>query len=336
MRVPRLEHGGAMPDILITEETHDPSIGLLTARFEVDYAPSLWRDPPRLRERLATVRAAIVRNMTQVDRAFLDAAPRLEVVGRIGVGLDTIDVPALTERGVVLCYPPEANAVTVAEHTFAVLLSLARKLREADRSVRAGDWDRHGHVGFELHGKTMGIVGLGRIGFRVATRARAFGMRVLAYDPWLTPQHPAVTESGAALVPFERLLAEADVVTCHVPLTAATRGMMNADTLRRMMRGAVLINTSRGPVVETAALVDALASGYLTAAALDVFEEEPPVGSPLLALPNLLLTPHVAGWTRESLQRMISTVAEDVARVLDGQPALSYANFPLPHEPGAR
>lgn len=319
-----------MIDILITEDTRDASIDALAARYQVAREPLLWKDPGALRARLGGVRGLVVRNMTMVDRAVVEAAPNLQVVGRIGVGLDNLDLPALSERGVVVCFPPEENAVSVAEHVFAMLLALARKIPAADRCVREGRWDRYSYVGFELAGKTMSILGLGRIGYRVATRARAFGMRVLAYDPFLVPQHPYVTESGAQLVSLEEALREGDVLSCHLPLTPRTRGLINAASLRTLKSSAVLINTSRGQVVDEHALAEALRDGVIAGAALDVREQEPPGESPLHALPNVLLTPHIASWTEEALHRVISTVVADVDRVLSGHPAQNYVNFPTP------
>src|SRR4051794_7656531 len=187
----------ACPEILITEEASGVAINELKARWIVDMVPGLWRQPAALEQRIRTVRALMVRNQTTVDAALLAAAERLEVIGRIGVGMDNVDVPAANARGIVLCYAAEENAVSVAGHVFALLLALARKLPAADRSVRRGEWERAAHTGFELHGKTMAVLGLGRIGFRVALRARAFGMRVIAYDPLLSSSSPAVTESGA-------------------------------------------------------------------------------------------------------------------------------------------
>jgi D-3-phosphoglycerate dehydrogenase / 2-oxoglutarate reductase len=319
-----------MTDLLLTEEIRDPSIDELASRYRLAYEPHLCRDREALLARLPGVRAVMVRNVTRVDRGFIEAADRLEVLGRIGVGLDNLDLSLLSERGVVVCYPPEENAVSVAEHVFALLLGFSRKLPAADRSVRSGEWDRPAFVGFELAGKTLGLLGLGRIGFRVATRARAFGMRVLAYDPYLVPQHSFVTESGAELAPLERVLRESDVVSCHLPLTGETRGLLGAENLARMKPAALLINTSRGQVVDEASLYAALRDGALGGAALDVREEEPPGDSPLHGLANVLLTPHVASWTAESLHRVISTVAADVDRVLSGRPAVSYVNFPSP------
>ncbi len=320
-----------MPDIILTEQIIDPSIDELARRYDVVTQPELWRDRDALRERVKDARAIMVRNMTLVDRSVIDAAPNLRVVGRIGVGLDNLDLRALSERGIVVCYPPEENAVSVAEHVFAMLLSFARRIPAADRSAREGKWERARFIGFELAGKTMGILGLGRIGFRVAVRARAFGMRVLAYDPYIVSQHAAVTETGTELAPLETVLRESDVITCHLPLTDETRGLINAERLGWMKPTAILINTSRGPAIHEADLAEALRAGKLGGALLDVREKEPPERGPLDALPNVLLTPHIASWTEESLHRVISTVAADVDRVLSGQPARSFANFPEPH-----
>jgi D-3-phosphoglycerate dehydrogenase len=319
-----------MTDILLTEEIIDTSLDELATRYRLVHEPELWQDRDALLARMADVRALMVRNMTLVDRAVIDAAPHLKVVGRIGVGLDNLDLRGLSERGVVVCYPPEENAVSVAEHVFALLLSFARHVPAADRSVRDGLWKRSQFIGFELAGRTIGILGLGRIGFRVAVRARAFGMRVIAYDPFLVKQHPAVTETGTELLPLDEVLAESDVITCHLPLTDDTRELINAARLRTMKPNAVIINTSRGAVIDEDALYLALRDGIVGGACLDVRTNEPAGESPLHTLPNVVLTPHIASWTEESLRRVVSTVAADVDRVLSGEPARSYANFPEP------
>ena len=319
-----------MSDVLLPEEILDPSIDRLAQRFSLHRSPELWRDRELLRERARDSRALIVRNMTHVDRALIDAAPRLRVIGRIGVGLDNLDLAAISERGIVVCYPPEENAVSVAEHVFALLLSFSRRILAADRMVREGRWDRYTCVGFELAGKTVGLLGLGRIGFRVALRARAFGMRVLAYDPYVALQHPYFTESGAEPAALEPLLEQSDVVSVHLPLTSETTGLLGRERMQRMKPGALLINTARGAIVDEEALAAVLRDGPLGGAALDVRQQEPPGDSPLHALPNVIFTPHIASWTEESLHRVISTVAADVERVLTGLPARSFVNFPVP------
>jgi D-3-phosphoglycerate dehydrogenase/(S)-sulfolactate dehydrogenase len=310
-----------MADVLITEEASGEAMEWLKARWQVEAAPGLWREPAALRQRVRGVRALMVRNQTVVDAGLLAAAERLEVIGRIGVGMDNIDLASARARGIVVCYAAEENAVSVAEHVFALLLALARKIPAADRSVREGRWERAAHTGFELYGKTLAVLGLGRIGFRVALRARAFGMKMAAYDPFLSSSSPAVTETGAELLSLEDALATADVVSLHLPLTDQTRGLIDQERLRGMKRGAVLINTARGALVDETALAEALADGHLGGAALDVRAHEPPGDSPLHRAENVILTPHIASWTHEATARVLATVAGDVDRVLRGEPA---------------
>jgi phosphoglycerate dehydrogenase-like enzyme len=232
---------------------------------------------------------------------------------------------------VVVSYSPEENAVSVAEHVFALLLALARKIPGADHSVKSGGWERKKYHGLELMGKTLGIWGLGKIGFRVALRAKAFGMRLLAYDAYLSATSLHVTESGAALVSIDHLLAEADFLSVHLPLTEETRGILNMQVFRKMKPSAFIINTSRGEVLIEEDLFQALKQGQLAGAALDVREKEPPsTASPLHGLDNVILTPHTAGLTYEAQEKVVDAVSEDVDRVLSGQPALRFANFALP------
>jgi D-3-phosphoglycerate dehydrogenase/(S)-sulfolactate dehydrogenase len=272
----------------------------------------------------------IVRNQTKVNTSLLAQAMALRIIGRAGAGYDNIDVPAATQEGVVVAFSPEENAVSVAEHVFALLLSLARKIPGADKSTKGGGWERKKYHGFELLGKTLGILGLGKIGFRVALRAKAFGMRILAYDAYLSSTSLQVTESGAVLTPFDKVLSEADFLTVHLPLTPETRSMLNRDAFRKMKKTAFLVNTSRGEVLVEADLAEALKQGEISAAALDVREKEPPGESPLHALENVILTPHTAGLTFEAQEKVVDAVAEDVDRVLSGQAALRYVNFGVP------
>jgi len=316
-------------DILIPENLTGPAIDRLKQDYVVYQDPTLWQREGDLRALVVEARALLVRNQTPVTAALLAAAPRLQVVGRAGVGLDNVDVDAASERGIVVCYAPEENALSVAEHVFALLFALARKIVSADQSVRAGRWERLVHTGWELYGKTLGLLGLGRIGFRVALRARAFGLTVVAYDPYVSPNSFVVTESGAVLKSFQEVLTEADILSLHLPLTEATRHLLGEAALAWMKPTAVLINTARGGVVDEAALARALAAGRLAGAALDVRENEPPGDSPLHALPHVVLTPHIAAFTVEGQARVMEAVAGDVRRVLAGQAALNFANFPV-------
>lgn len=285
------------------------------------YDPELWRDRARLSAQLANCTALIVRNQTRVDAALLANAPQLRVVGRLGVGLDNLDLDALRTRGITVVTGGNANAIAVAEYTLAAMLTLARRLPAADQHTKGGGWDRAAFgAGFELHGKTLGLIGLGDIGARVARRALAFGMRVVAHDPLITPQHFAAAELGVALMPLDDLLGESDFISLHVPLLPTTRHLIHAERLARMKPTAALINTSRGGIVDEAALVEALRAGRLGGAALDVRAHEPPEQpDPLAQFENVLLTPHIAGLTAESQARVCQAVAEDVLRVLRGE-----------------
>src|SRR3989441_8367097 len=259
---------------------------------------------------VADADALIVRSATKVDADLFERASRLRVVGRAGVGVDNIDLEAATRRGVLVMSTPGGNAVSVAEHTFALLLALARQVPRLDAAIRAGRWEKSSAAGTELRGKTLGLIGLGRIGSEVARRARAFEMRVLAFDPYMS-EAPA-REAEVALAPLERLLAESDFVSLHATQCPATQNMINSATLAQMKRGARLINAARGELMEEAALAGALKSGHLAGAAVDVFVEEPPKNSPLVGLPNGIGTPHVAGSTAEAQEEVGTPVAVQV------------------------
>lgn len=316
--------------VLISEDVTGTGIGRLKGKYQVHYDPDLWKKVPELEKMIPTYDALIVRNQTKVNASLLAKAMALRVIGRAGAGYDNIDVPAATQEGVVVAFSPEENAVSVAEHVFALLLSLARKIPGADKSTKGGGWERKKYHGFELLGKTLGILGLGKIGFRVALRAKAFGMRILVYDAYLSSTSLHVTESGALLTSFDRVLAEADFLTIHLPLTPETRGILNEEALRKMKKAAFLINTSRGEVLAEADLAKVLKEGGIGGAALDVREKEPPGESPLHGLDNVILTPHTAGLTYEAQEKVVDAVAEDVDRVLSGQAALRYVNFGVP------
>ena len=301
--------------VLLADPISDEGLGPLLAdeRFQL-----VQRDDGDLARQLADVDAVIVRSGTILTRALIQAAPRLRVIGRAGVGVDNIDLDAATERGVAVLNAPAGNTTSAAELTFALLLSLARRIPAADRSMRAGEWDRTSFRGMELHGKTLGLVGAGRIGAEVARRARAFGMRIIAYDPYLSDERADTL--GLVLAPLERVVAEADVLSLHVPFTEATENLIDADALGRMKPGAFLINAARGGVVDEDALIDALREGRLGGAALDVFADEPPPpDSPLRGLDGVVLTPHLGAATREAQRNVAQEIAAAVrAALADG------------------
>lgn len=313
-----------MPKVVISEFIWAGAVEALREEAGVVHADDLWRRPDDLHAALDGADALIVRNQTRVDRALLGAAPGLRVVGRLGVGLDNIDLAAARERGLPVVFARAANAVSVAEYVCAAMLAPARRLIEAGADVRAGGWDRQRFTGTELWGKTLGIVGLGDIGARLARRAGAFGMRLLATDPLVTAVSFAPAELGVGLVDLDTLLAESDFVSLHVPLVPATQGLIDAARLARMRPGAWIINTSRGGIVDEAALAAALRAGRPAGAVLDVREQEPPgADDPLAALPNAILTPHVAGLTEEAGRRTAEMVVADVGRVLRGEKPLN-------------
>ncbi|MBA3479636.1 MAG: hydroxyacid dehydrogenase [Lautropia sp.] len=296
----------------------EAAVQSLRSRFAVHHQPDLVDDRAALLASLAEAEALIVRNRTQVDAALLERAPRLRVVGRLGVGLDNIDLAACDARAVAVFPATGANAVAVAEYVICSAMMLLRGFWQATPAVAAGEWPRTAlSSGREVSGRTLGLVGFGGIGQLVAVRSQALGMRVVACDPALAPDLPLWRERGVQPLALEQVLAAADVLSLHVPLTPQTRNLIDARRIAAMKPQAVLINTSRGGIVDEAALAAALRAGSLGGAAVDVFEQEPlPKDSPVVDAPNLLLTPHIAGLTFESNQRVSSMVADRVARFL--------------------
>ena len=287
--------------------------------------------PDGLPAALADADALVVRSAVQVDDALMETAPKLRVIGRAGVGVDNIDADAATRRGIVVMNTPGANAVAVAELTIGLMLALARKLPSANTSMHAGKWEKKSLQGAELKGKTLGILGLGRIGLEVARRARGFGLEIIGSDPFVSAA--VARENGILLVSVEDLLARADYLTLHVGLTPQTTGIINAKTLAAMKKGVRIINCARGELVEDAALVEALKSGQVAGAALDVFAEEPPKNSPYAGLDNVILTPHIAGSTGEAQEAVGIQIARQVREYLKLGVVQNAVNLPsLTHE----
>lgn len=324
-----------MTDILISEQITGAAITQLGSSFSVVADPELWRSPEKLKEAAAASRALLVRNQTRVTAELIKTSPRLEVIGRAGVGLDNIDLAAATAAGVVVVSTPDQNSLSVAELAMGFMFALARHIPAADRDTHAGNWNRQRFVGSELYGKTLGLVGLGRIGFLTALRARAMGMRIIAHDQYVNPDSATIVETQAELVSLEEVLRRSDFVSCHVPLTRETRGMFNYERFALMQPTAYFLNLARGEVVDEHGLVRALEDKRLAGAALDVREQEPPPASPLTQMENVILTPHIAAFTREGQARVVNAICSDVARVLRGEPAKNHVNFPLPkkHRP---
>lgn len=302
-----------MPDILIPEFMDKAAVDRLRASFSVDYDPGLHADPDRFAAAIADCRALIVRNGTQVRGAPLAAAAKLTVVGRLGVGLDNIDVDACAARGIAVIPATGVNAISVAELAIGAIIILLRGAFYASDRLRAGEWPRQQMVGHEIFGKTIGIVGFGNVGNAVAERAHALGMVVQACDPYVPDTHPHWAEKGAVPASLERVLTESDVLSLHVPLTEETRGMIGAAELARLRAGAIVINTARGSVVDEQALADALHSGHIAGAFVDVFEREPfDPASPLATAPNVILSPHLGAMTVESNARVSTMICDAV------------------------
>ena len=317
----------SLPIVHVADPLAEDGLILLRERCDVRITHGLKE--PELAPLLSDVDALIVRSETRVTASLLSAAPRLVVVGRAGVGVDNIDVSAATERGVYVVNAPLGNIVAAAEHTIALALALLRKIPEADRAIRAGEWTRSKLIGRELRGKTLGLVGIGRVGSEVARRAAGFEMKVIAHDPFAT--EASARAAGATLVELDELFARADVISLHTPLTDKTRGLINAASLAKMKPTAVLINASRGEVVDAQALADALAAGTIAGAALDVFAPEPlAADSPLRSAPRTVLTPHIAGSTSEAQVNVAVDVVRQVLDILEGRPARYAVNAPRP------
>ena len=258
----------------------DPEVSFTVCKPPLDDSARRW---------LADCDAIVVSSQATVDEALLNAAPNLKVIGRAGAGLDNINIGAASQRGVLIMNVPGGNTIAAAEHTMALLLALCRNIPQSHFSLQRGEWRRDDFLGLQLHRKTLGVIGLGQVGSRVARQAQGFGMEVVAYDPHISLE--AARDLRVTLLELEELLRRADFITLHVSLTAATRGLIGEEEIALMKPGVRLVNAARGALIDTAALYGALCSGHIAGAALDVFEHEPPADDPLLALPNVIATP---------------------------------------------
>ena len=311
--------------ILVTDKIAERGLDLLCSEgWTIEEVPP--KDTAAIKKALADATAWILRSGTQVTTELLEAAPNLKVIGRAGIGVDNIDLEAATRRGILVMNTPGGNAVSVAEHTFALLLALARRVPAADQSTRSGEWRKNEFAGFELKGKTLGLVGLGRIGQEVARRALVFEMQVLAHDPFVAAA--LARDLGVELVSLDDLLARADFLSLHVTLTPETQRLLNRERLARSKRGIRILNTARGELVDEAALAEALQSGQVAGAALDVFAGEPPRDSPLLKLPNVIATPHIGGSTAEAQEEVGWRIAQQVRDYLKDGVVRNAVNLP--------
>ena len=309
------------PVVLIADRLSPATVAALGPDVEVRHCDGT--DRAALLAAVAGADALLIRSSTRADAELISAADRLKVIGRAGVGLDNVDIPAATAAGVLVVNAPAANVVSAAELTCALILAVARHVPQADGALRRGAWERSRYTGTELAGKTLGIVGLGRIGRLVARRLRAFDMDVIAYDPYVT-----VSPDGTPLVSLDELLDRADVVTVHLPRTPETTGLIGAAELRRAKPTAYVVNVARGGIVDEQALYEAVTGGQVAGAALDVYAEEPCTDSPLLGLPNVVTTPHLGASTAEAQERAGTSVAASVLRALAGEEVPDAANVP--------
>jgi len=311
--------------VLVTDPIASDGLDLLHEQVSVVVRTGL--DEDELVQEIGGYDALIVRSGTQVTARVILAAQRLQVIGRAGVGVDNIDVDAATERGILVVNAPDGNSIAAAEHTIGVMMALARHIPQADASLRDHKWTRKQFIGVEVTGKTLGVIGMGRIGLEVARRGRGLAMRVLAYDPYVSSAH--AERLGVELCDLDDLLAQADFVTLHVPLTSSTRNLIGPRELSLVKPTARLINCARGGIVDECALDEALCEGRLAGAALDVFVDEPPFDCPLLDNPKVVVTPHLGASTQEAQVAVAVDVARQVLDVLSGRPAAHPVNAPL-------
>jgi D-3-phosphoglycerate dehydrogenase / 2-oxoglutarate reductase len=302
--------------VLVADQLSDAGVAALAAAFDVDVRIGLSK--AELVEAVGDYDALVVRSATMVDADVIAAGARLKVIARAGIGLDNVDVDAATARGVLVCNAPQSNVVSAAEHTVALLLALARMIPQADHSLRGGTWQRGAFQGVELSGKTLGVLGLGRVGTLVAQRCSAFGMHILAYDPYVSAER--ASRMGVELVAtVPELCARCDILTVHLPKTPETIGLIGEDELRAMKPSARIVNTARGGIIDEDALARACAEGWIAGAALDVFSTEPLTSSPLFELPNVVVTPHLGAATAEAQDKAGVQVAEAVIAALHGE-----------------
>jgi len=302
-----------MPKVLISDKLSPAAVEIFRARgIETDFKPGL--SPADLRAIIGGYDGLAVRSATKVTKELLDAAPNLKVVGRAGIGVDNVDIKSATARGVVVMNTPHGNSITTAEHAIAMMFALARQIPEASTSTKAGKWEKNRFMGVELSGKTLGLIGCGNIGSIVADRAVGLKMKVVAYDPYLSEKR--ALELGVEKADLDTVLARADIITVHTPLTDATRNILSREALAKTKKGVRVINCARGGLVDEEALADAIKSGHVAGAALDVFVTEPATDSPLFGLENVVCTPHLGAATAEAQENVALQVAEQMSDFL--------------------
>ncbi len=311
--------------VLIADQINEKGIDELKDVAEVVSNFKISKE--ELVNEIADYDAIIVRSRTKVTREVIEAADKLKIIARAGVGVDNVDVQAATERGIMVINAPESTSITVAEHTMGLILSLTRKISIADSSVKEGKWEKSRFMGIELNGKTLGVIGMGRIGSQVVTRSKAFGMETIVYDPYITEK--SASELGVTVVDLETLLKESDVMTIHVPLTPETKHLISKPQFEIMKENAIIINCARGGIINEEDLYEALSNNRIRGAGLDVYEVEPPENSPLFTLDNMVLTPHIAASTSEAQRDAAIIVANEIKKVFQGGSPKNVLNMPV-------
>ena len=304
-----------LPRVLVSDKLSETAVQIFRDRgLDVTFDPTIGKDKERLLAEIPNYDGLAIRSATKVTEKLLAAAPRLKVVGRAGIGVDNVDIPAASKRGVIVMNTPFGNSITTAEHAIAMMLAVARQIPEANASTQAGKWEKSRFMGVELTGKTLGVIGAGNIGSIVCDRAHGLRMKVVAYDPFLSEDR--ADKLGVAKVELDELLARADFITLHVPLTDKTRNILSAEALAKTKKGVRIINCARGGLVDEAALAEALTSGHVAGAAFDVFTEEPAVDNPLFGLENVVVTPHLGASTSEAQENVALQVAAQMSDYL--------------------
>lgn len=316
-----------VPRVLISDALSPAAVQIFKERgVEVEFQPNLGKDKEKLAEMIGDFDGLAIRSATKVSSKILDKARRLKVIGRAGIGVDNVDIAAATARGIIVMNTPFGNSITTAEHAISLMLALARQIPQADASTKAGKWEKNKFMGVEIFGKTLGVIGCGNIGSIVADRAIGLKMKVIAYDPYLSAER--AMQLGVEKVEFEDLLRRADFITLHTPLTEKTRNIIDAKALAAMKKGVRIVNCARGGLIDEAALAEALKSGHVAGAALDVFLEEPATQNPLFGLPNVVCTPHLGASTTEAQENVALQIAEQMSDYLLRGAISNAVNFP--------
>ncbi len=315
------------PRVLISDALSLAAVQIFKDRgIEVDFQPALGKDKEKLAEAIDAFDGLAIRSATKVTPKILEKAKNLKVIGRAGIGVDNVDIPAATAKGIIVMNTPFGNSITTAEHAISLMLALARQIPEADASTRAGKWEKNKFLGVEIFSKTLGVIGCGNIGSIVADRAIGLKMRVIAYDPFLS--HERATDLGVEKVELDELFARADFISLHTPLTDKTRNIIDGAALAKMRKGVRIVNCARGGLIDEAAIAEALKSGQVAGAAFDVFAQEPATDNPLFKLPNVVCTPHLGASTSEAQENVALQVAEQMSEYLLRGAITNAINFP--------